>query len=144
MTLLKSIALLLAALLMIPTLLANTPNAQDIPTPVAYELVLTDAARNPTALVDNVGLTGKDWVTATAIIVAFNFDKRAHVDALNAQHETFEQFRQRCDELVAAARAQLRAKLTKAGMAKFDSYVDREKSHMQRHVGDRPLAGFES
>ena len=122
----------------------NAPHSEKIPDSIAYELVLTNAAPNPTLLIAAVGLTGSDRTSAEKIIKDFAFDKQAHTDALKAGHENFEQYRNKCHELVSFARVQLKAKLTRAGAIRFDTYVQHEKIHMQKHTASPLLGGVES
>jgi len=127
------IALLLLTHTLIPAIAASTPQRVHIPDKVAYELVFIATAEDQTIL-DRVELSPKDRLIAATIISEFNLDRQAHIDALNARHETLQQFQNRRDQLVMTARAQLRARLSKVGMTSFDAFVQREKSKMREQV----------
>jgi hypothetical protein len=138
----KQIIILVFGILTVCTAFAsNIPQRDRIPDTVAYELIFMATAGDQTIL-DRVELSPKDRVVAASIIAEFNFDRQAHIDALNARHETLEQFQRRRDQLVMTARAQLHARLSKVGMTRFDAFVQHEKSKMRER--EHQFVGFES
>jgi hypothetical protein len=104
--------------------------AVTIPDSIAYCMFFQAASFNPHELLGPVGLAPADERAAINVIATFESEFRAHGDAFDAGHETRGQFLAKRDFLVAAARSQLSATLSRPGLARFDAFVQNEKTRM--------------